>query len=67
MSVYLIGIDVGTQSVKSVMFDEAGVRITADFKPLSLKYPSANAVEQDPDEIYRAVVEIGRASCRERV
>lgn len=56
MSAYLIGIDVGTQSVKSVLFDEYGTRIAMCSKALSLQYPSSDAVEQDPDEIYRAVI-----------
>ena len=56
----LLGIDEGTSAVKAILFD-------ADLRPLRearrekpLRHPRAGWVEQDPDDVVRAVVEAVR-------
>lgn len=56
MQPYLIGVDVGTQSVKAVIFRETGERVASATEPLSLLRPDSGTVEQDPDEIYGSVL-----------
>lgn len=56
MNRYLIGVDVGTQSVKAVLFDEFGKRAAACTEPLRLLKSALGAVEQDPVEIFQAVL-----------
>ena len=57
MEQYLLGIDVGTQSVKAVLFSRAGTRMAACTEPLRLQTPAPNAVEQDPAGILCAVLQ----------
>ncbi|HJX02189.1 MAG TPA: FGGY family carbohydrate kinase, partial [Candidatus Humimicrobiaceae bacterium] len=53
---YLIGVDVGTNGVKSAIFDESGNLVSEAFEESKLYYPESCAVEQDPDEIYLSVI-----------
>ncbi|QYR21828.1 gluconokinase [Paenibacillus sp. sptzw28] len=54
---YVIGVDIGTTSTKSVLFTEGG-RIIAKYGiEYPLFSPTPETAEQDPDEIFRAVVE----------
>lgn len=60
MKQYLIGIDVGTQSVKAVLFNELGERIYICTESLRLLKPTPDTVEQDPTEILRVVLRMIR-------
>ncbi|MHA1505638.1 MAG: gluconokinase [Candidatus Asgardarchaeia archaeon] len=46
-----IGIDLGTGSVRSYVFDKSGNVISYDTKELEIKRPSLYEAEQDPEEI----------------
>jgi len=54
---YLIGIDVGTQSVRSCLFDLAGAVVASASRPLTTTFPRPTWAEQDPEEWWRAAIE----------
>lgn len=53
---YMIGIDIGTTSTKSVLFTEDGRIAAKADEGYPLHTPSPSAAEQDPEAIFRAVV-----------
>jgi gluconokinase len=53
---YAIGIDIGTTSTKVVLFDEKGAAVAHHAKSYPLLADVPGAAEQNPDEIYEAVV-----------
>jgi glycerol kinase len=57
---YVLAIDQGTTSTRAILFDEAGrPKATAQI-PLTQIYPAPGQVEHDPEEIWRAVLEVCR-------
>ena len=54
---YLIGIDIGTQSTKSVITDEKGQVISESAKEYSVLTPQPNWAEQWPDVWFNAVID----------
>ena len=54
---YLIGVDVGTQSVRSCLFDLGGTVIASATRALSTAFPRPTWAEQDPEEWWRGTVE----------
>jgi gluconokinase len=54
---YYLGVDIGTTSVKAVAFSETGEMIAKQNIGYNLYHPKANYSEQDPEEIFDAVVE----------
>jgi xylulokinase len=58
---YLMGIDVGTSGCKAAVFDPNGAMTAYAYQEYSLIYPSAGAMELDPNEVWKAV-----CSCMER-
>ena len=57
---YLIGIDVGTQSVRSSLFDLGGTVAASASRPLATTFPRPAWAEQDPEEWWRNAVETVR-------
>lgn len=53
---YLIGIDLGTSAVKTVMFDLKGNEITSSTEEYPLYQPQNGWAEQDPEEWWTACV-----------
>lgn len=53
---YVIGIDLGTQSTKTVIFDTQGQAVGEANQEVALHYPKPGWVEQDPDEFYASVI-----------
>ncbi|MFD1773922.1 gluconokinase [Paenibacillus rhizophilus] len=53
---YMIGVDIGTTSTKSVLFAENGSILTKADQGYPLLTPSPSIAEQDPEQIFRAVV-----------
>ncbi len=53
---YAIGVDIGTTSTKAVLFDVAGSPVAVHNIEYPLFSPKPSIAEQDPDEIFRAVV-----------
>lgn len=53
---YIIGVDIGTTSTKAVLFEENGTLVTKADQGYPLLTPSPSVAEQDPEQIYRAVL-----------
>lgn len=57
----LLGLDVGTSSVKCLAFDAKGEAVASATQPLRLYTPRLEWVEQDPEQIWNSVVHACRA------
>ncbi|MEO6959637.1 MAG: gluconokinase, partial [Burkholderiaceae bacterium] len=53
---YIIGVDIGTTSTKAVIFDDDGQVAAKHHIDYPLLTPLPSAAEQDPEQIYRAVI-----------
>ena len=62
---YAIGIDVGSQSVKAVLFDDEGSAIVEDSAPCAMSHPCSGWAEQDPAAWERGIAQTVR-TVRER-
>src|SRR5207244_1352839 len=62
---YIIGADVGSQSVKALIMDSDGVEIASADAPCTMSHPAAGWAEQDPTEWTRSLASAVR-SARER-
>ncbi|MFD9626200.1 gluconokinase [Peribacillus muralis] len=56
MAGYMMGIDIGTTSTKVVLFSRGGKVIQSCSKGYPLHSPTPSVAEQDPEEIYKAVI-----------
>jgi FGGY-family pentulose kinase len=54
---YLIGVDVGTQSVRSCLFDLDGAVVASATRPLTTTFPRPAWAEQDPEAWWRGALE----------
>jgi glycerol kinase len=58
---YILAIDQGTSSTKSIIFDAEGKVVARGSEPLKTNFLEGGLVEQDPEDIYRNVLaSIGR-------
>ncbi|WP_059171665.1 gluconokinase [Bacillus sp. FJAT-27445] len=57
MTNFMLGIDIGTTSTKAVLFSEKGKVIQQENIGYPLYTPDISTAEQDPEEIYRAVLQ----------
>lgn len=53
---FILAIDQGTSSTKTVVFDEKGVAVARGVEPLQTQYLDGGFVEQDPEEIFQNVL-----------
>ena len=53
---YMIGVDIGTTSTKSVLYDEQGQFITKHNIGYPLHTPNVDVSEENPDELFDAVL-----------
>lgn len=53
---YILSIDQGTSSTKTLIFNEEGKDVAKASEPLTSYYHEGGIVEQDPDEIFRTVL-----------
>ncbi|WP_309244146.1 FGGY family carbohydrate kinase, partial [Paenibacillus sp. GbtcB18] len=60
MSRYMIGVDIGTTSTKAVLFQENGKDVAKAGGGYPLYTPTPSTAEQDPDEIFQAVLKAVR-------
>lgn len=58
---YILAIDQGTSGTKALIFDGQGRIIARGTAPLDSIYPQPGYVEQDPEAIYRTVIDAVRA------
>lgn len=56
MTSYMMGVDIGTTSTKAVLFSKKGEVIISKSKGYPLHSPTPSVAEQDPDEIFQAVI-----------
>ncbi|KAA0546287.1 gluconokinase [Bacillus sp. BGMRC 2118] len=56
MTSYMLGIDIGTTSTKAVLFTEKGEVIQTENIGYPLHTPDISTAEQDPEEIFQAVM-----------
>lgn len=56
MTNYMIGIDIGTTSTKSVLFTEQGEVVATSTQEYPLYTPAPDVAEQEPDEIMQAAI-----------
>ncbi|MGK0577430.1 gluconokinase [Macrococcus capreoli] len=54
---YMIGVDIGTTSTKSVLYDRAGNILAVHHKEYPLLTPHSDIAEQEPNAIFEAVIE----------
>jgi gluconokinase len=54
---YYLGVDIGTTSAKCVAFSESGEVMVSASRRYEMLHPKINYSEQDPDEIFTAMVE----------
>jgi glycerol kinase len=62
---YVLAIDQGTTSTRAILFDAKGRAFATAQLPLTQLYPAPGRVEHDPEEIWRSVLQVGRAVLRE--
>jgi glycerol kinase len=55
--VYVLAIDQGTSSTKSIVFNEAAQPVASGTAPLHTTYTADGRAEQDPEDIYRSTIE----------
>lgn len=58
---FVLAIDQGTTSTRAILFDRAGRAHASAQIPLTQIYPAPGQVEHDPEEIWRSVLQVGRA------
>ncbi|WP_374468853.1 glycerol kinase GlpK [Phenylobacterium sp.] len=54
----ILALDQGTTSTRAILFDRQGRALAEAGRPLEQHYPADGWVEHDPDEIFRASVEV---------
>ena len=59
---HILAIDQGTTSTRAIVFDAAGRPVASAQKELAQIYPRPGWVEHDPEEIWRATVEVCRGA-----
>src|SRR3954467_15887568 len=59
---YILAIDQGTTSTRAIVFDATGRPAASAQKELPQIFPRPGWVEHDPDEIWRATVEVCRGA-----
>ncbi|WP_312470696.1 gluconokinase [Neobacillus sp.] len=57
MTSYMLGVDIGTTSTKAVLFTEKGEVIQTENIGYPLYTPNISIAEQDPEEIFQAVLQ----------
>ena len=57
MARYILAIDQGTSSTKSIVFNERAIPVASATAPLHTAYTADGQSEQEPETIYRSVIE----------
>jgi xylulokinase len=60
MDAAILGLDIGTTSTKAVLFDPPGVELATAERAYRLCTPQSGWVEQDPDELWQALLHVLR-------
>ena len=67
MTKHILAIDQGTTSTRAILFDADMRPVAQEQREFPQHFPQSGWVEHDPADLWSSTVEIGRASCRERV
>src|SRR5947209_14834384 len=59
---YILAIDQGTTSTRAIVFDATGRPVASAQKELPQIFPRPGWVEHDPEEIWRATIEVCRGA-----
>jgi glycerol kinase len=59
---HVLAIDQGTTSTRAIVFDSSGRQVATSQKELPQIFPRSGWVEHDPEEIWRATVEVCRGA-----
>src|SRR5678815_2248205 len=59
---HILAIDQGTTSTRAIVFDSTGQPVASAQKELPQIFPKPGWVEHDPEEIWRATVEVCRGA-----
>ena len=62
---FLLGLDVGSQSVKACVLSDEGERLALASSPCPLSVPAATWAEQDPRDWQQALIAATRSACRQ--
>ncbi len=54
---YILAVDQGTSATKAIIFDGQGRPVARATQEIESSYPQPDFVEQDPEQIYRSVIE----------
>ena len=65
MEKHLIGVDIGTQGTKAVLFSQSGICLANHFKSSNLIHPHSGAVEEDPEYQVESVCDTIKACIRD--
>ena len=57
---YLLALDQGTSSSRAILYDQKGAVLGSAQKPITMKHPQDGWVEQDPEEIWASILDVGR-------
>jgi xylulokinase len=57
---FIVGVDLGSQSTKSCIYDTMGNLVAEASQSVKARYPEPGWVEQDPQEVYQTLVETVR-------
>ena len=60
---FLLGLDVGSQSVKACVLSDSGERLAVASAPCALSFPAPGWAEQDPRDWQNALIAATRAAC----
>lgn len=60
MGTYLLALDAGTTSCRSILFDECGNAVSSAQQAFRQSYPQPGWVEHDPEEILQVQVDVAR-------
>jgi len=64
-SKYVLALDLGTTSVRAMIFDSKLVIKAVAQKPIKMSFPEPGLVEQDAEEIFRLAKQVMRAALRQ--
>ena len=62
---FLLGLDVGSQSVKACVLNDDGRRLATASSPCALSVPAATWAEQDPRDWQQALIAATRSACNQ--
>jgi glycerol kinase len=57
---YILSLDEGTTSARTVLYDECGKRLALESTPITSRFPNPGWVEQDANEIWNAQIDSAR-------